>query len=327
MKLPPDRPLILVSQLLLLARIPQITLLLQFLHFLVLLEALAAVIIWGYRQLWDEAKSQYLIISRKEFGRNVNLGVLDLSRASKEVLIKSVAQAIPSYCMGAFLIPTSLCEEIKMMMNSFYWGSKKNGQRGINWMRWDKVTLHKSNGSLGFRNMEAFNLSMLGKQGLKLLTEPSSLLTRILKAKYFPRWDFLDANIGHNPSYTWRSIWSSQSLITLGYRWKIGDGSKINVWSMPWIRSLPSLKPSTSPPPHMEDLTVRVLLSSDLSTWDANVVNSVFSFADAAAILNIPLRHRAHDDIRVWQHTIDGSYSVKSAYNSCIALAAETNNV
>lgn len=55
-----------------------------------------------------------------------------LSRAGKEVLIKSVAQAIPSYCMGAFLIPTSLCEEMDRMMNSFYWGSKKNGRRGIN---------------------------------------------------------------------------------------------------------------------------------------------------------------------------------------------------
>ncbi|MCH79483.1 RNA-directed DNA polymerase (Reverse transcriptase) [Trifolium medium] len=45
-----------------------------------------------------------------------------LSRAGKEVLIKSVAQAIPSYCMGAFLIPNSLCEELERMMNSFYWG-------------------------------------------------------------------------------------------------------------------------------------------------------------------------------------------------------------
>jgi hypothetical protein len=125
-----------------------------------------------------------------------------LSRAGKEVLIKSVAQVIPSYCMGAFLIPTSLCEERERMMNSFYWGSKKNGRRGINWMRWEKLTLHKSLGGLGFRSMEAFNLSMLGKQGWKLMHDSNSLLTRTLKAKYFPRRDFLEAPLGHNPSYT-----------------------------------------------------------------------------------------------------------------------------
>jgi len=73
-------------------------------------------------------------------------------------------------------------------------------------MRWDKLTLHKSSEGTGFQNMEAFNLSMLGKQGWKLLNDSSSLLTRILKAKYFPRRDFLDANIGHNSGFTWRSI-------------------------------------------------------------------------------------------------------------------------
>jgi len=76
-----------------------------------------------------------------------------LLRAGKEVLIKSVAQAIPSYCMGDFLIPTSLCEEIERTMNSFYWGSKKDGSRGINWMRWNKLSLHKSRGGLEFRDI------------------------------------------------------------------------------------------------------------------------------------------------------------------------------
>jgi len=52
-------------------------------------------------------------------------------------------------------------------------------------MWWDKLTLPKNHGGLGFRNMEAFNLSMLGKQSWKLLSDSSSLLTRVLKAKYY----------------------------------------------------------------------------------------------------------------------------------------------
>jgi len=95
--------------------------------------------------------------------------------------------------------------------------------------------MHKSLGGLGFCNFEAFNLSMLGKQGWKLLNDPNSLLTRILKVKYFPRRDFSEASISQNPSYTWRSIWSSQNLLKLGYRWKIGDNTLINVWSAPLL--------------------------------------------------------------------------------------------
>ena len=56
-------------------------------------------------------------------------------------------------------------------MNSFYWGSKKNGRGGINWMRWAKLTFHKSLGGLGIQNIEAFNLSILSKQGCKRLND------------------------------------------------------------------------------------------------------------------------------------------------------------
>ncbi|CAN1165080.1 hypothetical protein LINPERPRIM_LOCUS33548, partial [Linum perenne] len=41
-----------------------------------------------------------------------------LSNEGKEVLIKAVQQSIPTYCMNAFLLPTTLAEEIKRMMNS-----------------------------------------------------------------------------------------------------------------------------------------------------------------------------------------------------------------
>ena len=42
-----------------------------------------------------------------------------LSKAGKEVLIKAVAQAIPTYTMGCFKIPDSLCDDITSMIRNF----------------------------------------------------------------------------------------------------------------------------------------------------------------------------------------------------------------
>ena len=41
-----------------------------------------------------------------------------LSKAGKEILIKSCAQAIPSHCMSIFLLPASLEDQLQKMMNS-----------------------------------------------------------------------------------------------------------------------------------------------------------------------------------------------------------------
>jgi hypothetical protein len=175
--------------------------------------------------------------------------------------------------------------------------------------------------------MEAFNLSMLGKQSWKLLSDSSSLLTRVLKAKYFPRRNFFDAPLGHNPSYTWRSLRSTQHLLTLGHRWKIGDGSKINVWNMPWLHNLPSLKPSTPPPPNYEDLKVSDLMIPGSTYWNHNFVHSLFNDGDAPAILSTPLYNRQREDSRIWKATNDGSYSVKSTYRICIDIFHESLQV
>jgi len=61
-----------------------------------------------------EVRKQNLTTSKIESGKNANHGALDLfhAREIKEVLIKSVAQAILSYYMGAFLLPSTLCYEI-----------------------------------------------------------------------------------------------------------------------------------------------------------------------------------------------------------------------
>jgi hypothetical protein len=73
-----------------------------------------------------------------------------LSKAGREVLVKSVAQAIPAYCISSILLPESLGEELEKMINSFWWGSNKASSRRINWPRWEKLAMRKEFGGMGF---------------------------------------------------------------------------------------------------------------------------------------------------------------------------------
>lgn len=55
-----------------------------------------------------------------------------LSKAGREILIKSVIQAIPTFAMSCFLLPKSLCEDIEKATARFYWGAAE-GERKIHW--------------------------------------------------------------------------------------------------------------------------------------------------------------------------------------------------
>jgi len=43
----------------------------------------------------------------------------------KEILIKVVAQVVPTYSMSCFLLPKGLCEDLKGMMRNFWLGQKQ----------------------------------------------------------------------------------------------------------------------------------------------------------------------------------------------------------
>ncbi|XP_024044748.1 uncharacterized protein LOC112100221 [Citrus clementina] len=150
-----------------------------------------------------------------------------LSKAGKEIILKTVAQTIPNYAMNIYLLHVDLCKELEIMMNSFWWGTKRNEDRGIHWRRWDSMCKPKSFGGIGFKKIRDFNIAMLGKQCWKLMTNPQSLVARILKAKYYPRSVFIEASVGFNPSYTWRSIMATQHVVVQGSRLRIGSGQQV----------------------------------------------------------------------------------------------------
>jgi hypothetical protein len=112
-----------------------------------------------------------------------------LSSGGKDILIKSVAQAIPIFSMACFKLPRELCEHINSILRKFRWGSR-DGERKTCWVSW------KDMGGLGFRDIELFNLALLAPQGWHILQNPESLSARVLKAVYYLEGEMLGASIG-----------------------------------------------------------------------------------------------------------------------------------
>ncbi|KAL0442405.1 UNVERIFIED_CONTAM: hypothetical protein Slati_1963200 [Sesamum latifolium] len=123
-----------------------------------------------------------------------------LSQAGKEILIKSVIQAVPTYAMACFRLPISLLKEIQSMVADFWWSNQ--GHNKIHWISWQRMCESKLLGGLGFRQLHLFNLAMLAKQLWRIWSYPEKLLSRVLKARYFPRCDVFSATLGNRPSFT-----------------------------------------------------------------------------------------------------------------------------
>lgn len=157
-----------------------------------------------------------------------------LSAAGKEILIKAVAQTVPLYVMNCYMLPLNLCHELQKLCAQFFWGSTED-KRKIHWRSWDRMCLSKEEGGMGFKNLHAYNLAMLAKQGWRLVTNPNSLIARLYKAVYFPDGTFLNAAMGDAPSFSWRSIVNARHILQAGLMWKVGTGSTIRIWEDNWI--------------------------------------------------------------------------------------------
>jgi ribonuclease HI len=234
-----------------------------------------------------------------------------LSQAGKEVLLKAVVQAIPTYTMSLFLLPKALCKEINLIMGKFWWGHKSNDKK-IHWMSWAKMGRSKAQGGMGFRDLCCFNKALLAKQGWRLLQHPDSLVAKIIKAKYYPHGDFLKAKIGSRPSLAWKSILSTQDLIKEGMIWRIGNGNDIKIWKDRWIP-----KPSTyliqSPCQILtEEARVSELMANN--NWNIPLIRSIFWEDEAEIICSLPLSRYWSKDKLIWKGTKNGEFTVRSAY-------------
>jgi hypothetical protein len=83
-----------------------------------------------------------------------------LSQVGREVLIKAVIQAIPTYAMSCFKFLAGLCAELSSMAARFWWG-QRGSERKVHWLSKQKLIKPKKEGGIEFRDLQLFNQALL----------------------------------------------------------------------------------------------------------------------------------------------------------------------
>lgn len=231
-----------------------------------------------------------------------------LSQRGKEILLKS----IHVYAMTCFKLPKNLCKNLTSVMMDFWWNNIQNSKK-IHWGSWQKLTMPKTLGGIGFKDLQCFNQALLAKQAWRLLNEKDNLFYKIFKSRYFLNSEFLDATKGTRPSYAWRSILFGRELIKEGLKRVIGNGEQTRVWIDKWLLDGTNRRPMNKQALIDIEMKVSQLIDPFYRNWNLNLLRDLFPWKDIQLITK--QRHvMSNEDSYCWSATNNGLYTVKSGY-------------
>ncbi|XP_019101858.1 PREDICTED: uncharacterized protein LOC109133307 [Camelina sativa] len=238
-----------------------------------------------------------------------------LSKGEKEVMIKSMATAVPTFVMSCYRLPKTITSKLTSAVAKFWWST--NGQTGgIHWIAWERLCCSKQLGGLGFKSVDDFNTSVLAKQLWRLIDYSDTLFAMVFKIRYYRNSDPMDPIRSYSPSYGWRSIVSARSLVNKGLITRVGSGTSISIWSDPWV-PVQFPRPALSNGP-FKDPTLKLphLIDRQTNSWRKDLLTQHFDHVDVALIEAIPLSSFSKNDYLGWHFTITGNYTVKSGYET-----------
>ncbi|XP_057719433.1 uncharacterized protein LOC130933842 [Arachis stenosperma] len=130
-----------------------------------------------------------------------------LTQSGREVLIKSVIQAIPAYAMNVVLFPKGFCHHLSQKVAKFWWASTGKDRDSI------------------------------GRVGIKFVLA-KGMEELVLKAIYFPNENFKVTKAGKGASWIWKSIMHGKDFLLRNGRWLIGNGEKVSILDDNWILNM-----------------------------------------------------------------------------------------
>lgn len=117
-------------------------------------------------------------------------------------------------------------------------GGVEKEKRKIAWVSWDKICMTKEEGGLGIKNLNLFNLALLGKWAWKLVVGGKELWLNILKSKYGDFRENVESNLrGKRHNHLWSDWWRNLVCCVGSSTWfkenckkKVGNGCNTSFW-------------------------------------------------------------------------------------------------
>ena len=126
---------------------------------------------------------------------------------------------------------------------------------------------------------------------------------------------FMEAELGNNPSYVWRTLLDARELLQAGSVWWVGDGHTIGIQSHKWLPHPPLFHDGV-------DLSLKVCDFIDPHTkqWDRGKVNSWFLPSSRDEVLQIHLGNLEVRDKLCWNENKSQTFLVRTAYRVALRM-------
>ena len=132
--------------------------------------------------------------------------------------------------------------------------------------------------------------------------------------------------MGNNLSFTWQSIVAAQHIVREGIKWRVGNGNSIRIWGDKWLPSTSTHKVASSRLFLHLDTLVGELIDHENVWWKTEALAALFLPYEVDIIQSIPLSPCFLEDKIVWAKTLNGKFSVRSAYVVATRLSSDPNS-
>ncbi|GKV11329.1 hypothetical protein SLEP1_g22593 [Rubroshorea leprosula] len=144
----------------------------------------------------------------------------------------------------------------------------------IPWVKWDYVCTSKRKGGLGVSDLRRKNWALLGKWWFRLGDGAEGLWKQVVWEKYYGGREEVDITAVDTVqvSRIWRDVisiglrsTSLKNMLVNGFKWEVGDGSRVCFWREVWIGE----KPLRDLCPRLFELAVKKdSLASEMGGWE-----------------------------------------------------------